>query len=274
MNDRLFSFPQIGETAFSVGPLDVRWYALAYIVGIILGWAFMRSRVRAGLSVLQPSQLETLLNLIIFGVIIGGRLGYVLFYNPAFYASAPIEILKVWQGGMSFHGGLIGVMLAIIWSARRFGLSAFAIGDEVAVVAPIGLFFGRIANFINGELYGRVTDHPLGIVFPRGGAEPRHPSQLYEAVLEGLVLFILLLWLTRAKHRAGYGHGLILSGFLCGYGFARLLIEFVREPDRHIGFFSLFSSVQITMGQLLSLPMMLVGCAGLFICIRQARKNS
>ena len=262
MSAPLFTFPDIDEVAFSIGPLDIRWYALAYIAGIILGWLFMRRTISTGRSILSLPQLDSLLNSSIFGIIIGGRLGYVVFYNPSLYLADPLAIVKVWEGGMSFHGGMLGVVAAILFCASRFGLKPLALADEVAVVAPIGLFFGRVANFINGELLGRVTSHPFGIIFPNGGPEPRHPSQIYEAVFEGAVLFLLLLLLSRARRRFGLGNGVVMFGFLSGYGIARFCIEFVRAPDSHIGFFTAFDGLSVTMGQLLSLPMCLIGIAG------------
>ncbi|MGB1529049.1 MAG: prolipoprotein diacylglyceryl transferase, partial [Candidatus Puniceispirillaceae bacterium] len=169
MTETLFTFPAIDPVAIALGPVQIRWYALAYVAGLIGGWWVMRRQIRAGQSVLDNNQLDGLLNACLIGILVGGRLGYVLFYNPAAYLATPLNILKVWEGGMSFHGGLAGVILAILWCARSYRLRALAIGDEVALVAPLGLFFGRLANFINGELYGRVTAHPLGMVFPDGG---------------------------------------------------------------------------------------------------------
>ena len=268
MQSQLFTFPDINAVAFSIGLLDIRWYALSYIAGLILGWLFLRRQIKTGNSVLSMPQLDSLLNSSIFGIIVGGRLGYVFFYNPSLYLAEPLAILRVWEGGMSFHGGMIGVIGAIFYCAHRFGLKPLTLGDEIAVIAPIGLFFGRIANFINGELFGRVTNHPFGIVFPRGGPEPRHPSQLYEAVFEGAILFIFLLILARIKRHTGLRHGVILSGFLAGYGLARFCIEFMREPDRHIGFIAEAGFLSITMGQLLTLPMILIGIAGMVMTFK------
>ena len=270
-HDTWFHFPQIDEVAFALGPLEVRWYALAYIVGLLLGWLMMRREVKIGMSVMTKDQLDQLLNVSILGIIIGGRLGYVLFYNLPFYLNNPLDIFKVWQGGMSFHGGFLGVIMVTIFMARRIQKPIFALGDEVALVATIGLFFGRVANFINGELFGRVTDLPIGIVFPHGGPLPRHPSQIYEALLEGLLLFGFLLWLRRLKRTRKNPprnlHGLVIFGFLLGYGISRFLVEFVREPDGHIGFvFGAF-----TMGQILSLPMILLGMGGMFMMLRRTK---
>ena len=253
MTETLLNFPEIDPVAIALGPLQVRWYALAYVAGLMGGWWVIRRQIRAGLSVLDSNQLDGLMNASLIGILAGGRLGYVLFYNPAAYLAAPLDILKVWEGGMSFHGGLAGVILAILWCARLYRLSPLAIGDEVALVAPLGLLFGRLANFINGELYGRVTDHPLGIVFPGGGPLPRHPSQLYEAGLEGLLLGVIMLSLW---HRGWLQqHGRITGVLLTVYGVARCMIEFFREPDAQIGLLS----NTLSMGQLLSMPMIVFG---------------
>ena len=245
----------------SIGPLAVRWYSLAYIAGIILGWMYI-SRLQRRMTHLpmRPSQLDDMIMWAVFGVILGGRLGYVLFYNPGYYLAHPMEILTVWEGGMSFHGGMLGVIIAFYLFSRRHGFPFLSVMDLVAMAAPVGLFFGRLANFINGELFGRVTDHPWGMVFPRGGPSPRHPSQLYEAVLEGAVLFILLFvvaWFRDGLDRRGLISGL----FLLGYGMARFSVEFVREPDAHLGLLA----IGLSMGQWLCLPMILVG---LFLVVR------
>ena len=270
MTETLFSFPEIDPVAIALGPLQVRWYALAYVAGLMGGWWLTQRQVKAGLSTLNTDQLDVLLNVSLIGILAGGRLGYVLFYNPANYLAAPLDILKVWEGGMSFHGGLAGVIIAIFWCARRYRLNALAIGDEVALVAPLGLLFGRLANFINGELYGRVTDHPFGIVFPGGGPLPRHPSQLYEAGLEGLVLLSVVWVMRRWQTAKKLGHGLILSCFLGCYGLARFGIEMLREPDAHIGFLlTNFFSGGLTMGQLLCLPMVAAGFVGLIRCSKR-----
>ena len=196
-------------------------------------------------------------------VVLGGRIGYVSFYKPGYYFSNPLEIFQVWQGGMSFHGGLIGVIIAVILFSRLRKLPMFAVGDAVACAAPIGLFLGRLANFINGELFGRATDVPWGIVFPHGGPLPRHPSQVYEALLEGLILFIILFWLSR-KQSVRERHGMLVGVFLIGYTISRGLVEFVRQPDAHLGTL-VFGA---TMGQLLSIPFLL---AGLYLVFRNQR---
>ena len=265
MTETLFTFPQIDPVAIALGPLQIRWYALAYVAGLIGGWWVLRRQIAAGLSVLNKDQLDGLMNACLVGILVGGRLGYVLFYNPSAYLAAPLDIFKVWQGGMSFHGGLSGVILAILWCARRYRLRALSIGDEVALVAPLGLLFGRLANFINGELYGRVTDHPFGIIFPGGGPLPRHPSQLYEAASEGLVLLGLVWAVRRWQHKIQAADGLVLSTFLIGYGLARFLVEFVRAPDAHIGLLA----AGLSMGQLLCLPMIVAGLGGIIWCTRR-----
>ena len=205
---------------------------------------------------IDPERVDDFLLWATVGVIVGGRLGYVLFYNLSFYLSQPVEILQVWHGGMSFHGGLLGVTVAIYLFARKHAIPVLAFADLVAVVAPIGLFFGRIANFINGELFGRPSDVPWAMAFPRGGPAPRHPSQLYEAGLEGAALFVVLFVLFRLsciRARAGF----LMGTFLVGYGGARFVVEFFREPDAHLGFLSLGG----TMGQWLSLPLVGIGVA-------------
>jgi phosphatidylglycerol:prolipoprotein diacylglycerol transferase len=266
-------FPAIDPVLISVGPFAVRWYALAYIAGLLIGWwvvarladrtpvptdAVGNTAAEAGAEDsprrLTRALVDDFLLWATLGVILGGRIAYVAFYNPVHYASHPLEILAVWQGGMSFHGGLIGVIAAIILFCRRKGLPIFALGDLIALVAPIGLFFGRLANFINGELYGRVSDAPWAMVFPRGGEMPRHPSQLYEAGLEGIVLFIVLLGLVRFA-RARKRPGLLTGAFIAGYGMARVVAEMFREPDPQLGFLAFGT----TMGQLLSLPLIVIG---------------
>jgi len=246
-------FPMIDPVLFSIGPVAVRWYALAYLAGILLGWLYLKRVTANENDPVGHAPLDALINASVIGIILGGRLGYVLFYNLDYYLSQPIEILMVWYGGMSFHGGMIGMTLAILAVARHHGINPLALGDLIALAAPIGLFFGRIANFINAELYGRLTEMPWGIIFPGGGYSPRHPSQLYEAGLEGVVLFFVL----QVFYRRGAREfpGLMTGVFLLGYGLARILVELFREPDQQIGF---LINV-ITMGQILSLPMVIIG---------------
>lgn len=247
-------FPAIDPVALDLGFFQVRWYALAYIAGILLGWRYARWVCRRSPEErLTPEIFDDFVLWAMLAVVIGGRLGYVIFYQPERFLAAPWEILYVWQGGMSFHGGLLGVLAAIWLYARRLGIGYFALSDVIGAAVPIGLFLGRIANFVNGELFGRPGDVPWAMVFPHGGDEPRHPSQLYEAGLEGLLLFLVLFVMIRlgALERIG-----VVSGtFMLGYGLARGTAEFFREPDPYLGF--LFAGA--TMGQLLSLPMILVG---------------
>ncbi|MEM8948704.1 MAG: prolipoprotein diacylglyceryl transferase [Pseudomonadota bacterium] len=250
-------FPMIDPVMIEVGPFAIRWYALAYISGLVLGWLYLRWLVQRPGWQLTPVDLDDLLLYVTIGVVLGGRLGYVFFYRPDFYLAHPGEILQVWQGGMSFHGGMIGVIVAMALFAWRRGIAFFEIGDAVAAAVPIGLFFGRIANFINGELYGRASDVPWAMVFPHGGPDPRHPSQLYEAILEGLVLFLILFWIAR-RPRLPETAGRIGGLFLIGYGLARSFVELFREPDEHLGF---LLGGSVTMGQILSLPMILIGLA-------------
>ena len=247
-------FPQI-DPVIHIGPFGIRWYAMAYIAGLVLGWRLMRRLVKMPPAVATPLQVDDFLTWATLGVVLGGRLGYVLFYQPGTFLADPMRILQVWTGGMSFHGGMLGVALATVWFCRRNAISLLGFADRIAVVTPIGLCFGRIANFINGELWGReAPDVPWAMIFPNGGFVPRHPSQLYQAVLEGVLLFVVLYLLSRRdaiRARAG-----MLTGvFLTGYGLARITGEFFREPDAFLGFLP----GGITMGQLLSIPMVLAG---------------
>ncbi|MGI9437540.1 MAG: prolipoprotein diacylglyceryl transferase [Geminicoccaceae bacterium] len=251
------AFPAIDPVLIEIGPFAIRWYALAYIAGLLLGWFYLRWLVQRPGWQLTKIDLDDLLLYIMFGVILGGRLGYVLFYRPDYYLAHPGEILAVWTGGMSFHGGLIGVLLAMAMFGYRRKIAFLEIGDTVAAAVPIGLFFGRIANFINGELFGRASTAPWAMVFPYGGPDPRHPSQLYEAALEGLLLFLVLFWIAR-RPRDPEARGRIGGVFLMGYGLARSFVELFREPDAHLGF--LFGNA-VTMGQILSLPMIVIGLA-------------
>jgi phosphatidylglycerol:prolipoprotein diacylglycerol transferase len=247
-------FPTIDPVLIEIGPFAIRWYALAYIAGLVLGWQYVKRLVQRPGWRLTTGDVDDLLVYVTLGVVIGGRLGYILFYRPDFYLTHPLEALAVWHGGMSFHGGALGVLAAALLFARLRQRSALEIVDAVCAAAPIGLFFGRIANFINGELFGRVTDVPWAIVFPHGGDLPRHPSQLYEAGLEGLVLFGVMSWFAWRPREPG-ADGRLTGIFLIGYGAVRSLVELFREPDAHLGF--LFDG--FTMGQLLSLPMILLG---------------
>ncbi len=251
----MLQFPDIDPIAFSIGPIAVRWYALAYLTAFLLGWQYALYITGLGKnSRPHKTEIDDFLPWAILGVIVGGRLGYVLIYQPELYLAHPMEIPKLWHGGMSFHGGLLGAVTAMIAYSWYEKIPLLRLSDMFACATPIGLFFGRIANFINGELFGRIGKVPWAMEFPGGGAVPRHPSQLYEAGLEGLLLFFILFFLVRIeaiRERPG-----LLSGiFLIGYGSSRMFVEQFREPDAQIGLlFNLFS-----MGQLLSVPMIIGG---------------
>jgi phosphatidylglycerol:prolipoprotein diacylglycerol transferase len=249
-------FPMVNPVAVELGPLHIRWYALAYLAGILLGWRYAMWIVRRQPFRPNPTDIDDFMSWIVLGIILGGRIGYVLVYQTAMIWRDPLEMLKMWHGGMSFHGGMTGLALAMLVFARRRGIRFLALTDVVGCVTPIGLFFGRIANFINGELWGRVTTVPWGIVFPgeRAGPLPRHPSQLYEAGLEGIALLLILALLRRLPYVRDH-HGILTGVFLIWYGCVRIFLEFFREPDAQMGFyFGIF-----TMGQILSLPMILLG---------------
>lgn len=254
----MLTYPHIDPVLLQVGPLSIRWYGLAYVAGILLGWQCCRYLAKRGFIDIAPHHVDDFIPWATLGIIVGGRLGEVFFYNTSYYLSHPLEILYIWQPGMSFHGGFLGVVLAGILFVRARRLPWRTFGDLLSVGTPIGLFFGRIANFINGELFGRMTDSPLGMVFPHGGPFPRHPSQLYEAGLEGVLLFTVLIILahTSLPKRAP---GALMGVFFLGYGLARSFAELFREPEAASGFIV----GELTMGQLLSFPLILVG--GLFI---------
>jgi phosphatidylglycerol:prolipoprotein diacylglycerol transferase len=261
-------FPAFDPVLVQIGPLAIRWYALAYIVGILGGWVYARAIIRSeplwdGKPPLTVVDFDDFILWVTLGIILGGRLGYVLFYNPAYFAANPGEIVQLWKGGMSFHGGFLGCVVAVMAFARRRGIPILSLGDIVCAVAPIGLFLGRMANFVNAELWGRRSDVPWAFVFPGAGPLPRHPSQLYEAALEGLVLFVVLALMMRAG--ALKRPGMILGAFSLGYGVARVICEFFREPDAQLGF--LWGG--LTMGMLLSLPLIV---AGVWLIVAAMRK--
>ncbi len=261
-------FPTVDPVLVSIGPFAIRWYALAYIGGILLGWFYARALIRAerlwgGKPPLTLDDIDDFILWVTLGIILGGRFGYVLFYNPAHFAANPLEILELWSGGMSFHGGFLGCVAAVMLFGWKRNIRILSLGDLTCAVAPIGLFLGRLANFINAELWGRATDVPWAMVFPGAGPLPRHPSQLYEAALEGLVLFVVLYLLIRSG--ALRRPGLILGAFALGYSLARSFSEFFREPDALIGF--LWGGM--TMGMLLSIPLALAG----IILIAQAMRR-
>ncbi len=259
------AFPLIDPVAIELGPLVIRWYSLAYVVGIVLGWRYMLRLAARPPGLVVRLDIDDFILWATLGVILGGRLGYVLFYRPGFYFANPMEILAVWKGGMAFHGATLGMLAATILFTWRRRISLLGFGDLICAAAPIGLFLGRLANFINGELFGRVSDVPWAMAFPRGGPMPRHPSQLYEATLEGLVLFAVLAWLIY-RVRALERPGLVAGVFCAGYAVARIAVEFVREPDAHLSF--IFAGA--TMGQLLSLPMGLLGLFLIYYALRRS----
>ena len=258
------AFPAFDPVAIALGPLAIRWYALAYAVGILIAWRYMIVLAR------RPPKLVTTLHIDDFvvwatlGVVLGGRLGYVLFYKPGYFLDHPAEIFAMWQGGMSFHGGLSGMIVASFAFAHRRKIPWLALGDLICAAVPIGLFLGRLANFVNAELYGRTTTAAWGMVFPGGGPDPRHPSQIYEALLEGLVLFAVLALLVY-RRRALERPGQVSGAFFVGYAIARGIAELFRQPDAHLGFLALGT----TMGQLLSLPVLLLG---LYLIVRARRR--
>ncbi len=259
------TFPNIDPVALAIGPFAVRWYALAYIAGLVTAWRYCRWLAAQPPKRLSPDAFDDFLLWATLGVVLGGRLGYVLFYQPGYYLSNPQEIVFVWRGGMSFHGGLLGVLVAAGLFARSRKVSYFTVADVIGCAAPIGLLLGRVANFVNGELFGRPSDVPWAMVFPTDpDAVPRHPSQLYESALEGLVLFLVMFLLVK---RGWLGRPGALSGaFLIGYAAARMTAELFREPDAHLGFLL----AGTTMGQMLSLPMLLLGIGVLLWARRRA----
>ena len=253
--------PDFDPVIVKIGPLALRWYGLMYLIGFGAGWWLGLQRIVRGLAPITREQLDDLLFGVVVGVILGGRTGYVLFYKPGYYLSHPLEIFAIWQGGMSFHGGFLGVLIAVAWIAYRERLNWWDLMDFVAPLVPIGIAAGRLGNFINGELWGRATDLPWGMVFRGAGPEPRHPSQLYEMALEGVALFALLWWFsTKPRPRMQ-----VSALFLVGYGSFRFLCEFAREPDSFLGFLALGMS----MGQWLSAPMV---AAGIYLWIRSSRR--
>ena len=259
------AFPQIDPVALSIGPLSVHWYGLAYVAGFLFAWWYARRLVsdaslwprhKADNLPIHPIDIDDFLVWAVIGIILGGRLGYVLFYDLPTYLENPLRVFMLWQGGMSFHGGLTGCILAMIAFARSRGFSVFHLFDVIGPSSAIGLFFGRVANFINQELYGKPTDFTLGVVFPiTGDGIPRHPSQLYEGVLEGLVLFVILRYLTHSRKMFAQP-GFVAGAFVCGYAIARITVEFVRLPDIQVGY---LAGNWLTMGMVLSLPMFAAG---------------
>ena len=258
IHPEIFSFGPFVVDHWSIGPFAVRWYALAYIAGLIIGWRYCLALAQRPPQVARPQDVDDFLVWATLGVVLGGRTGYVLFYNLPYYLQHPVEIFFLWRGGMSFHGGALGVCVAILLFCRLRRIRLLAFADIIVAAVPIGLFFGRIANFINGELWGRPTDVPWAMIFPNDPAHlPRHPSQLYESFLEGIVLF-LVLWVMQ-RRGARQRPGLICGVFLTGYGLARIIVEFFRQPDAQLGYLLGNASLGLTMGQLLSLPLVIIG---------------
>jgi phosphatidylglycerol:prolipoprotein diacylglycerol transferase len=264
----VLQFPALDPVLLRIGPFAVRWYALAYIFGILIGWLYARALIRnerlwGGPAPMTVIDYDDFILWVTLGIILGGRIGYVLFYNLPFFIAHPAEIMQVWKGGMSFHGGFIGCVLAVLLFARSRGVPVLSLGDVTCAVGPIGLFLGRLANFVNGELWGRPSDLPWAMVFPGGGPFPRHPSQLYEALLEGLVLLAVLALIIRlgALRRPGF----VIGSFAVGYALARSFCELFREPDPQLGF--LWGG--LTMGMLLSVPLLLAGLAFIAVALRR-----
>jgi phosphatidylglycerol:prolipoprotein diacylglycerol transferase len=262
----MLTYPNINPVAISIGPLKIHWYGLMYLAAFVIGWLLGRYRAKQPNSGWHPDQIGDLLFYIALGVILGGRLGYVLFYDLPNYLQHPLNIFKVWQGGMSFHGGLIGVIIAMWLFGRKINKTFFQVSDFVAPLVPLGYGAGRIGNFINGELWGKVTDVPWGMVFPNAGPLPRHPSQLYQAFLGGVVLFIIL-WLYSRKPRPT----MAVSGlFLLGFGIYRTFVEFFRQPDAQIGY---LAWGWLTEGQVLSAPMIVIGAGMMWWAYKRANTN-
>lgn len=251
---------------FSLGPVHIKWYGLSYVMGIFCGWAYAHYLVKRKIFPFSALLIDEFVPWVTIGIVAGGRLGEVLFYNPSYYISHPLEIFYLWQPGMSFHGGLLGVCIATLWFCRRHRISIVYFLDFVSVCVPFGLFFGRLANYINGELVGRITDVPWAIIFPHAGPHPRHPSQLYEALLEGVLLFLILNFFTRRVRWVHQTPGTLSGLFSLCYGVMRCFVEVFREPDTHIG----YMIGGTTWGQWLSVPLILFG----LILIGRGWKNS
>ena len=250
---KMLEFPEINPIAIDLGIIKIRWYAISYIVGILFSWFLILKIIKSKSLNINDKCISELISNCMIGIIVGGRLGYVLFYNPEYFYNNLIDVFKIWNGGMSFHGGFIGVVLAVIFTCKSYNIPTLLLSDLIAVVSPIGLFFGRLANFINGELYGRITTHKFGMIFPNGGNLPRHPSQLYEAFFEGIILFLMLSYFTKLGYLKK--PGLISSMFLIFYSFFRFVIEFFRNPDPQIGYIAL----NLTLGQFISIIFLILG---------------
>ncbi|MBO9196451.1 MULTISPECIES: prolipoprotein diacylglyceryl transferase [unclassified Rhizobium] len=273
----IMPFPNIDPIAFAIGPVAIHWYGLAYVAGIMIGWYYARliaandSLWPGNVSPITKAQLDDFVVWVALGVVLGGRIGYILFYDMPAIIESPIRAIQIWNGGMSFHGGLTGTTIAMIIFAKRNKIPLWNLFDIVAAVVPVGLFFGRIANFINGELWGRLTDVPWAVVFPTGGPFARHPSQLYEAGLEGIVLVLVLAALIYGM-KALKTPGFVAGVFVCGYALSRIFVEFFREPDAQLGY--LLGTNWLTMGMVLSSPMILLGLWAMIRARRQAALQS
>jgi phosphatidylglycerol:prolipoprotein diacylglycerol transferase len=259
-------YPHINPIFLEFGPLQFRWYGLMYLIGLTAAYFLIKRTVMTKGLPLEANHVYDMVVFAAFGVFLGGRIGYTLFYNFPYYSQHPEKILAVWEGGMSFHGGLIGTIIALLWFSKRHNLPVYTVADLAAAVTPIGLGFGRIGNFINGELYGRATDVDWCMVFPTGGPACRHPSQLYEAGLEGPLLYAVLWWIGRRATPPGT----IFWSFIAGYGLCRLIVEFFREPDAHLG----FVLGPFSMGQMLSAPMVMLGIVMLMWGYQKASLNA
>lgn len=259
----MLKYPQIDPVAFHLGPLPVHWYGIMYLVGFLAAWLLLNWRAKHSNGLWNKEQVSDLIFYGAMGVIIGGRIGYMLFYDFSSFVHQPWIIVKIWDGGMSFHGGLLGVLVALLLFAKRYQKNYFDVTDYLAPVVPIGLGAGRIGNFINGELWGRVTDAPWGMVYPQAGNLPRHPSELYEFLLEGVLLF-LILWCYSNKPRPRLA---VSSLFLLGYGLFRFFCEFFRQPDIQLGY---LAGNWLTMGQILSIPMIIIGLVLLVVSYRRS----
>jgi phosphatidylglycerol:prolipoprotein diacylglycerol transferase len=261
----MLQFPDIDPIAFQIGPLAVRWYGLMYLAGFLSAYVYLCREVKHKRLNLSCEGVGDLLFAGVFGVVLGGRLGYVIFYNFAYYMQHPLEAFYIWEGGMSFHGGLLGVVVSVVLFCRRRNLAIGPIADSLVIAACFGLFFGRMGNFINAELWGRVTDVPWGMVFPGGGDLPRHPSQLYQAISEGPLLFTFLT-LVRRYTRTVWS---VFYTFIAGYALIRFVLEFFRQPDSHLGFIA----GGLSMGQLLSIPMFCIGCSAVWLLNRSKSRR-
>jgi phosphatidylglycerol---prolipoprotein diacylglyceryl transferase len=266
-------FPALDPVAISFGPFAIRWYGLAYFAGILIGWWYAgrlvsNDRLWGRRAPITRADIDDLVLWIVVGVVAGGRIGYAIFYEPGHFLNDPAAFFKLWQGGMSFHGGLTGTILAMAIFSLRRKIPMLSLFDVSAAAVPFGLFFGRIANFINGELWGRPTTVPWGMVFPGAGPLPRHPSELYEAGLEGIVLFIVLRLLTH-RFKSLTRPGVTGGAFVAGYGIARITVEFFREPDAQIGFLA----GGLTMGMVLSIPMVIIGIVAVIVCARRSERQ-